>query len=135
MADPIQATKSEAIKKLLDGVLRPNTVYIWLDKTYAENEAVISDILEGCYPEGIYYYPSEKPQCPRFKKRVHELHFDNGSQIWFRSANNPDHLRGFRVNGLVSTLTDRNEEALLSALTCITQTKGWVVIINDKDVH
>jgi len=125
-----QATKLEAIEKILDGVQHPNTVYIWLDQTYKDSELVLQDILDCCNPEGQYFGPQLKPNFPKINKREHTLYFDNGSEIWFRSANNPCHLRGFRVHGVVSS-TDINDDALVSAQTCLTQTQGWLVLLND----
>ena len=129
------ATKIEAIDKvLLDCVQHPNTVYIWLDKTYKDSEWVIQDILACCNPAGEYVWLTPGPQNPNFpkiNKHAHTLCFDNGSEIWFKSANNPCHLRGFRVHGVVSS-TDINDDALIAVQTCLTQTNGWLVLLDDS---
>ena len=120
MAEIIQADRSEAIRKILNGVRCPNTVYIWLDNTAADTRATMISFFSEC------------SAGPIINKRKHELYFCNGSEIWFRSANNAENLHGLRFHGAVIT-TKIDDLSAIAMQSCLTSTKGWLLLVNDDN--
>lgn len=71
---------------------RKNTVSMFVSMTYSQTLKVFNELISAVKGSGV---------ISSYSKADHEVQFINGSQVLFKSYQNPDSCRGYHISGLL----------------------------------
>ena len=109
----------------------PDTVSWWIAPTYQQAEEIGKKYITKLLPKG-FWKESEKG------KKITILNADKSerSEIWFKSADDEDNLRGFRVHLIIADEMARiSEVAYESFRTTVTKTRGKIIFLSTPKGH
>lgn len=69
-----------------------DTVSMFVSMTYSQTEKLFNELVRATRDSGV---------ISSFSKASHEVQFINGSQVLFRSYQNPDSCRGYHISGIL----------------------------------
>ncbi len=115
-----------AVRMIQEAWNTPGGIFWWVAPSYGQCQIGVDEI-KKYLPRGRYYHYKKQPQS------INLLRADGStySRIEFKSADDPDNLRGFRLNMVLIDEADRiSDESYHSVYTTLVPTQGRAFIIS-----
>lgn len=108
----------------------PGSVNWWIAPSYAQAE-VGKDYVKKLLPKGVWEESKKENMIT-----IYEPNGDVHSEMWFKTAEDEDKLRGFRVHLIIADEMARIKDAAYDSFrTTITQTRGKIIFLSTPKGH